>query len=188
MRGLSNKQVLARHTGLAVALSVVISVAIHKIGEVLSPGTILGKMGNGKYRAYAEGLVTTAFGTGSAAFAFDPDEPHAKFFRVGDALESVAGVALGTILTYDPDTGAGTLTGNSAAILAIGARARITEASVSLGSGKGRILQEEVEMGENDEIASGFVEGFIAKTEMHTDAAIAKFGVAYESNEFKMKL
>lgn len=187
MNGITNKQVVARASHLAVSLALIVSASIHA-NEDLSAGQFMAQMSNGKYRAYAEGVVSTAFNTANANFAVDPAGPLAKHFRVGDAIESVGGVALGTILTYNPTTGVGTLSGNSAANLAIGQNIRITEASASLGSGKGRLLDSRVQTDVLDQVASGYVEGYMAKTSLTTDAAILKVGVAYQSDEFKMKL
>lgn len=190
MDGITNKQVLARHTGLAVPLPVVIDASIHA-GEKLTQGIFLARMANGKYRAYAEAEVSTAFAADSVNFAVDPTGPLAKFFRVGDQIESTSGTALGTIASYNPSTGNGTLVANSAAALAIGQRIRIAEASASLGLGKGRLLVEKIEMGAKDEPASGYIEGYMVKSAFTTDAAIAKVGAVYDlqgSSEFKMKL
>lgn len=187
MNGIQNKQVIARASHLAVILPFIISSTIHP-NEKLQAGTFMAKMANNKYRAYAEGQVDVAFGTASAAFTLDPAGPLVKHFRVGDAIESSAGVLLGTILTFNSVTGAGTLTVNSAAVLAIDGRARISEASASLGYGKGRLLDSVYDVAAGDVAASGYVEGYMATTTLTTAAAIAKVGVSHESDEFKMKL
>jgi hypothetical protein len=187
MNGITNKQVVARASHLAVSLALIVSGSIHA-NEDLTAGSFLAQMSNGKYRAYAEADVTTAFSTANANFAVDPAGPLAKHFRIGDAIESVAGVALGTILTYNAATGVGTLAANSAAVLAIGQKIRVTEASASLGSGKGRLLDSRVQLDSVDLPASGYVEGYMVKSSLTTDAAILKVGVAYQSDEFKMKL
>lgn len=187
MNGITNKQVVARASHLAVSLAIKIDSAAHP-NEKIPAGSFMAKKANGKYRAYAEGDVTAAFAADSANFTLDPAGPLVKHFRVGDALETVAGVALGTIATFNPATGVGTLTGNSAAVAAIGVKVRVTEASASLGSGKGRLLDSAVEVDSIDQVASGYAEGYMAKTPLTTDAAIAKVGVAHESDEFRMKL
>lgn len=190
MEGITNRQVVARAAHLAVVLSLVIDSSIHA-GEKLIQGQFLAKQANGKYRAYAEAEVTTAFGAASTEFAVDPAGPMAKHFRVGDVIESTTGTALGTIATYNPATGVGTLAANSANALAIGQNIRIAESVASLGTGKGRLLAEKVEMGLTDEVASGYAEGFMVKTSYTTDAAVTKVGTAYDSPqgaEFKMKL
>jgi hypothetical protein len=190
MNGITNNQVVSRASHLAIPLSLIVSSLIHA-NDDLPAGSFMAKMANGKYRAYAEGDVTTAFNTANANFAIDPAGPLARHFRTGDALESVAGVALGTILTYDKVTGVGTLSANSAANLAAGQKVRITEASASLGSGKGRLLSSRVQLDDADYVASGYSEGYMAKTSLTTDAAIAKVGVEVvtaEGSEIRMKL
>jgi len=84
-----------------------------------------------------------------------------KHFRVGDVIESVAGLALGTIATYDPVTGIGTLTGNSANNLAAGVGVRVDNADLALASQAGRILKSEVIVtAGQDEPVAAYTEGF----------------------------
>lgn len=181
---------LSRQINLAVVIGLVIDLAVHASGELLLRGALLGKIlsGNGtvgNYRAYFEGTVKSgnAFGTSAATFGVDlPNSPLAKNLRVGDVLESTAGVALGTVLTWDPVAGTGTLAANSAAVLAAGNTFRVTEASLSIASKNGKILSDEVLMDANNAPASGWVEGyFIQARTTVTAAALTKMGGANPS-------
>lgn len=174
-----NKNVIARRPDLAVSVEAVINNTIHASGEKLARGLLLAKIiATGKYRAYMEATVKTgnAFGTGAATFGVDlAVSPLAIHIRIGDILESTAGVTLGTVLTYDPVLGTGTLDANSAAVLAAGNTFRITEATVSLASKNGRILVDEVVMESNDAPVSAYVAGYFTKSMTSvTTVALAK--------------
>ncbi len=187
---IDNTPLVSRFDHLALVKSVVISKTAHKEDELLSRGTLLGELvADGKSRAYAEGDVTTAFSAANANFAVNPAGPLAKHFRVGDVIEAVAGTALGTIATFNPETGVGTLGANSANALAIGQKVRIATSVLSIAYGKGTILQNEVRLQGNDAPVSAYFAGIFLKDFVNiTAAAKASLGaVDISSTEIQLK-
>jgi hypothetical protein len=186
-----NPALISRHEQLAIANAIKIDNAIHALNETLRRGTLLGKGANGKYRAYAEAPVTVAFSAASPNFTLDPADINTKNFRVGDVIESVAGLALGTILTFNSVTGVGTLTANSANALAIGQRVRATAAVIAINVSNGKLLQDEVVMGSADEVAVGYFEGFFVTSQTSLTAAaktaMGAIDVAGEADEVRLK-
>lgn len=184
---IQSPNLLSRRDDLAVSVGVVIDGAVHE-DEMLKRGYLLAKIiASGKYRAYAEADVAVGgdFSTGADTFTLEAGQEGAKHFRVGDVLESVAGAALGTIATYNPATGAGTLTGNSSNNLADGNGVRITEASVSLGSKNGRVLKNEMVIeGTEDKPEASYSEGFFTEARIPnlTDAAKTSLGTSAPSS------
>jgi hypothetical protein len=186
---ISNSTTISRREDLAVVVEAVIDGTIHPDGDLVRRGAVLAQVvATGKYRAYAEGLVTTAFATSSTAFAVDPTEPAAQYFKAGDVIESTAGAALGTIATYNPTTGAGTLAANSAAVLATSGRCRLAAAAYALGSNKARVLQEEVLMSGNDEAVGAYSEGFFAQSRTTITAAALAAMSAYSPTTGEVRL
>lgn len=184
--------ILSRRAELAVADSAVIDGSIHE-DELLLAGQVLGKTAGGKYRAYAEAVVATggAFSASAAGFTVEnaEGEDAMKYIRVGDVIESVAGDALGTVATFDPVTGVGTLTGNSANALAAGQRVRVAAAGLSIAAGDVRILTSETSVdGDADVPAAGYFEGFFSKTiRGATAAALTAMGAKdISSDEFRL--
>lgn len=170
---ITNTSLVSRHDHLAVCESFTIDSAIHADGEKIVRGTVFGKQGSGKYRAYAEALVKSAFANNSTAFQLDMTSPAAKHFRVGDVIQGTDGTALGTIATFDPTTGNGTLTANATNNFAAnGTNAvRIPLATVALASKAVRILKDEVQMIGTDEIGVGYFEGFFVESTTTLTAA-----------------
>lgn len=189
---ITNANPVSRYESQAIPIGGAIDNAIHLSGELLKRGALMAKIvSSGKFRAYFEATVKTAnaFGTGAATFGVDLTvSPLAKNLRVGDIVESTAGVTLGTIATWDPVLGTGTLTGNSAAVLAAGNTFRITEATVQLGSKSGRILKDEVLMGSTDEAFVGWIEGYFiqARTTITTAALTALGGKTVSTGEIRL--
>ena len=112
-----NKAVISRDESQAIVRALTISSAVHLKDERLAKGTLMALIvASGLSRAYAEAVPTVAFGAASVDFTLDPATfgLAQKYFRVGDVIEGTDGTALGEIATYDPVTGVGTLTGNSA--------------------------------------------------------------------------
>lgn len=188
---------VSRFEQMAVAVEAIIDNAVHPSGTKLLRGVLLAKIvsGNGtagNYRAYAEGTVKTsgAFSTAAATFTLDPATAGGLIgnFQVGDVIEGTDGTALGTILTYNPVTGVGTLTGNSTSNYTAGNTVRITEASVSIASKNGRILKDEVLMESNNEPANGWIEGFFIQSRTTiTAAALTKMsGKAVTTGEIRL--
>jgi hypothetical protein len=188
---ITNPALVSRHDHLAVCESITIDSTVHADGERLVRGTLLGKLGSGKYRAYAEAVVTGAFATNSTAFTLDPASKAAKHFRVGDVIESTGGSALGTIATYNPATGVGTLTGNASnALAANGTNAvRIPLATLALGSSAGKLLKDEVDMEGIDEIAVAYFEGYFVKslTTLTAAALTAMGAIDVDTDEVRLK-
>ncbi|MGZ3686693.1 MAG: hypothetical protein ACXWPM_01850 [Bdellovibrionota bacterium] len=181
---ITNSDIIARRSDLAVKIEAVIDSAIHPEGDLLKRGEVLAKAQvGGKYRLYAEGLVTTAFAANSVNFAVDVTERAAANFKVGDSVEKVSdSTLLGVIATYDPATGIGTLTGNSAAALAVGQRCRLVKASYALNNKQGLVLEDETIMEGDDKPVAGIREGFLVKSRTAlTASAISELGAAEET-------
>lgn len=186
LNGLRSKSVVSRYPHLSVALSLVLSSAVHASTEVIPAGSVMGKMADGKYRAYAEAEVSVAFSNAAAGFTLDATKAIAKHFRVGDTITAVDGTALGVIATYNSDTGVGTLTGNSANNLAIGERVKIASAECSIEKGDARVLANFLEADLPRLDAVGYVEGYLGIDELITDHAISRFGKKIDDTEFRM--
>lgn len=188
MLGLKTKSVVSRNVHLAVALSLVVSKDIHKNTEVIPAGTVMGKMADGKYRAYAEAEVSAAFSNAANTFSVDATLGLAKHFRVGDTVTALDGTELGEIASYDPETGVGTLAGNSANNLAIGQRIKIDADDLSIEKGDARILANFFESDVPRMDAAGYVEGYIGIDELITDHAVSILGTKIDDTEFRMSL
>lgn len=201
---MSNKLATVRNTALvsrwdilALAIGIVIDGTIHASGELLQRGVLLGKIvATGKYRAYAEGLVADdgAFSNAAKTFTLDPADEATKGllknFRLGDVVEGTDGTALGTIATFNPATGEGTLAANSTSNLATGKSVRIAKSVLALADGKGKLLTDEVISAGSDMPATGFFEGFFVKSlTTVTAAALSEMGgiVTDDSNEIRLK-
>jgi hypothetical protein len=186
---ISNSSIVSRREDLAVVVEAIIDSAIHPSGDLIRRGALLAQRGNGKYRAYAEGVVVGAFSAAATTFSVDLTQGQsAQYFKAGDVIESVAGVALGTIATFDPSTGSGTLTANSANALAAGQRCRINAATGSLASKKARVLQEEMLMDGTDAAVAAYSEGFftVSRTGITAAAETAMGVVEATTGEVRM--
>lgn len=162
---ISQPSVLSRYVNLAVALELVIDGAVH-LNEKLFAGVLLGKIvSSGKYRAYAEGTVKSGGAFSASADTFTLEQAAGvdlmKNFRVGDVITSSSGTALGTIATFDPVTGVGTLTGNSANALTAGNKVIISSAVLSIAKADVRVLKSETLLEDGvDAVGAGWNEGF----------------------------
>lgn len=203
MRKLGNitmKAILSRFEQLAVFVEGIIDNVVHPEGELMGRGLLLGKITAGtvgtvgNLRAYAEGKVKTggAFSTGAATFTLDPADSATKamikHFRIGDVIESTGGTALGTILTYNPVTGVGTLTGNSSNNLAAGQGVRVAAANLKISGKAGMILKDEVLMEATNEPVVGYIEGFFkqSSTTVTAAAATSMNGTNVTSDELRL--
>lgn len=185
--------IISRNPDLAVALNILLdSTVMPAYPQVINRGEVLAKYVPsdasahvGKYRPYAESNCTSAFSTGSAAFSLDPTIRASQWFLPGDVIEGVDGTALGTIATYDPLTGEGTLTGNSSNAYGSGGQAvRLAVAKWTLGNKLGMILQDEtlVEASGDDVPVAGWREGFFVQSRTSlTAAAITALGAYVET-------
>jgi len=185
--GLSGQSLISRFSGLAIQVAVLIKTAYIKYE--LQVGQLLGRIADGSYRAYAEAEVGVAFSAAAATFTLDATGPLAKHFQVGDTVTDLNDATLGVIESYDPETGVGTLTGNSASAHAIGERVKIKESECSVGGYKARFLSNVVEVCEEDgdAVESGLAEGFIVKSELHTDHIVSVVGYESAENEIRVK-
>ena len=188
MKGLKSKSVVSRLNHLAVALGLVVSDVVHPETEVLPAGTVMGKMANGKHRAYAEAEVSVAFSNAAVGFTLDVNSPLFKHLREGDTITAVDGTPLGVISTLNMATGVGTLGANSANDLAIGEKVKIASGECSIAPGDARVLANFLEADFPRLDAVGYVEGYITIDELITDHAISQFGVELSADEFRMKL
>lgn len=190
---IQNSDIISRRSDLAVKQEAVIDNSIHPTGDILHRGDVLAKyvpndasVHVGKFRAYAEGTVTTAFATNSINFAVDPTVRASLSFKVGDAIENASGsVLLGTIATFSPSTGIGTLAANSAAVLAIGGIVRLVKANWALNNKQGLILEDELIMEDTDKAnVAGIREGFVvlSRTSL-TASAISELGAVEETDD-----
>jgi hypothetical protein len=176
-----NPALVSRFVELALVSSMLIDRTVHG-GEILPRGTVMARIvSSKKYRAYAEGTIKAggAFSASAPGFTLDVDvSPIAKHLRVGDVIESVSGTALGTIASYNPATGVGTLSGNSAAALAAGQKVRVAKSVLALAKGAGRILQDEVQVSsQNDSSGAAYFCGFFLKSNTTlTDDALSELG------------
>lgn len=182
---ITQPNVVSRFQNVAFAVAAILDVLIHLEGEKLLEGTLLAKIvATGKYRAYAEADVNVAFDAANANFTLeDQADGHLKMkhFRLGDVIEGVDGTALGTILTFNPITGVGTLAANSANAYAIGLAVRVDNADLKLSGGDGRILKAETLMSDLDEPVAAYVEGFFTDTRVIGLTADAKTELATKS-------
>lgn len=185
----TNSAIVARREDLAVVVEGIIDSSVHASGEKLKRGTLMGKVGSGKFRAYAEATLTAATATTSPNFSVDPAGPIAQHLRVGDSLESVDGNGLGIIASYNPLTGAGTFTTNALAVQASGSQVRVVETSLTISGGAGRILQDEHLMEGADEPFAGYCEGFFTKSRTTvTSSAVTTMGsVVVTADEIRLK-
>lgn len=188
-----NTALVSRHDHLAVVNAQTIEADVHAASEILPRGTLLGKMASGNYRAYAEAVVKTggAFSTSADTFTLDiAASPLAKHLRVGDTIEGLS-ADLGEIATFDPVTGVGTLTGNSASNLAAGQVVRIVFAECDISGGHARLLVDELICSGSDEVAATFMEGFFVKARTTiTASAITGMGTnvySVSSDEVRLK-
>lgn len=165
---ITQPNVESRFLPLAVAVEALIDSAIHP-DEKLLRGTLLGKIvASGKFRAYAEADVASGGNFSNAADTFTLEDQDAilkmKHFRVGDVIEGVDGTVLGEIATFDPVTGVGTLTGNSANNYVASNGVRVDNADLALASQAGRILKSEtIVTAGQDEPVSAYTEGFFTE-------------------------
>lgn len=174
----------SRHLNLAVALESVIDKDVHG-GEVLLRGALMGKIvASGKYRAYAQAAVASGgdFSTSADTFTLEDltDRDLMKHFRVGDVITDDEDNALGEIATFDPVTGVGTLTGNSANNLASGgADVIIDAADLSIAKVDVRILKSETQVETDlDKAEPGYNEGYFNRSAVlgATDEALTAMG------------
>lgn len=191
---ITSPNVESRYLNLAVAVEMLIDGTVHQDEKMLR-GQIMGKIvASGKYRAYATAQVKTGgeFSTAADTFILEnaASRDEMKFFQVGDVITDDAGNALGEIATFDPETGVGTLTGNSANNLAAGNGVILDASDVSIAKADVRILKSEtlVEDGA-DKPADGYVEGFFntAVVKGATSAALVAMGAkVLSSAEFRL--
>ncbi len=188
---ITSPALVSRNDRLGVDESVLIDNAVHADGERLTRGTLLGKLANGKHRAYAEAFVSVAFSAAAKTFTLDPTCAAAKHFRSGDVIQGTDGTALGTIDAYNPVTGVGTLLANStSAFAANGTNAvRIPLATLALASPSGKLLKSEVDMEDTDAVAVGYFEGFFVKsnTTLTAAAIIAMSATEPSTDEVRLK-
>ncbi len=182
-KGLSGQSLISRFHGLAVEVSVLIKVAYIKFE--LEVGQLLGKMVDGSYRAYAEGVASGVIN----ATAFTLTGPLIKHFQVGDVVVKTTGEAVGTIESYDPETGIGALEANATNAVASGESIKIVDSACSITGNNARFLSNVVEVCEEDgdAVESGLAEGFIVKSELHTDHIISVVGYESAANEIRVK-
>ena len=165
---ITQPNVESRFLNLAVAVEALIDAGVHPDEKILR-GTLLTKIvSSGKFRAYAEGDVASGGNFSNAADTFTLEDQDAllkmKHFRVGDVIEGVDGTALGEIATFNPTTGVGTLTGNSANNYVSPNAVRIAESVATLANQDGRILKSEVVVtAGQDEPVAAYTEGFFTK-------------------------
>lgn len=174
--------IISRHRELALTDNLLIDGTIHYEDKILE-GTLLvqataGGSPNSKWVAYSEGVASAAAANTQAAIALDPTQvPRAaQWFRPGMPVAKVhAGVvtSLGTVLVYNPATGAMVLTANLAAAVAQGDSIILDPAVYPIAYNKARVLVDETLMDENDQVATGFFKGFFnqAATSITTYAA-----------------
>lgn len=163
--GLSTLPVISRHDHLAVKTGLLISKDHFHDGNILLPGTLLGKMAGGSYRPYAESSTTAATSDASPNVALDPAAKNFKNFKIGDTIQGVGAEALGVILAINYVTGAVVLTGNAGTDAYEGA-VRVAPAEISVSKADARILAEHAEYDERiglDVSATGYIEGFLLK-------------------------
>ena len=191
--------IISRYRELAVPMDVLLdSTQFAVYAARISRGELLMKyvpndasVHVGKYRPYCEGTVTTAFGAGSINFAFNPATRASQNFLVGDVITDSLGNALGTILTYNPATGVGTLTGNSTNVLAIGGIAIVSAANWALGGKQGMVLEDDqlIEASGSDEPVAAYREGFFVQALTSiTATAITALGAAVESESGDVRI
>ncbi len=188
---ITNSNIISRFEEKSAKSAVVIDNAVHPAGDFLKRGTVLAKAQNdaGKHRAYAEGEVTLAFAADSKAFTVDPTGPAAKHFKSGDLIEKVTdSTLLGTIDTFDADTGEGMLVANSAAVLAIGASCRLKKTVYALNVGQGAILEDEVLMEDDDVAVAAYRSGYFveSRTTLTTSAKSEMGGTTFSEDEVKI--
>lgn len=176
MNGLNVSIGLTRFSHLLVPQSIVVSGSDWAEERVISPGTVMGKKDDGKYRPYVEVDTTAATDNASPALALDPDSKTFKFLKVGDKLETAAATLVGTVQTINRETGAVTLTGNSAVDAYEGAL-RIPAADLSVSVSDIRILGDELEyddrIGQEDKPVVGYSEGVFLKKDVNITATLA---------------
>ncbi len=151
--------VLSRYLNLAVSVEALLDSGIH-VDKKLLEGTLIGKMGNGNYRAYVETETSVDFNAANADFTLSEIAAQAllKHLRIGDVVEGIDGTALGTVLTYDPATGVGTLTANSSSTYA--GNIRVDNADLDISQGVGLVLKDENAVGSDDLPVAAYCEGF----------------------------
>lgn len=191
MKGINTAPLLSRHDHLAVETAVVLDKSIlETVGDLL-PGTLIGKLASGKYRAYAEAETSAATDNASDEISLDIASKNFKHFRVGDVIEGVDETALGTILAIDSVTGTITLTANAASDAYEGG-VRVLAANLSVTKADARILKDFVEYDERiglDYPATGYFEGFFNEDVTSlTASTITGLGITRPStNELRLK-
>lgn len=188
---ITNPALVSRQDQLGVETSFTVDGSVLAAGIRILRGTLMGLLANTKYRPYFESVVTVAFSTASAAFTLDPTSPRAAYLVVGDVLEGTDTTALGTVLTYNPLTGAGTLAANSSNNFAAdGTKSvRIPLATLALVYPDGKLLKDELDMDGTDQVGVGFYEGFFVKSlTTLTAAAITAMGAAYTVGTDEVRL
>ena len=188
---ITSPNVESRFLNLAAPVECLIDGAVH-LDEIVKRGQIMG-LAAGKYRAYAEAIVKTGgdFSTAAATFTLENAAgfDQMKNLRVGDVITSSGGTALGTILTFDPATGIGTLSANSANNLAAGQAVIIDAADLDISKANVRILKSEhaVEDGV-DRPAEGYVEGWFntAVVQATSAALVAMSAKIISASEFRL--
>lgn len=186
-----NPVVVSRFDELALAKKIALD-KTYQAGLKLYRGDLLGKLASGKYRAYVEIDVKASgdFGTGSANFTLDVATKIGRGeLAVGDVITSVAGLALGTILTYNTTTGVGTLAANSANVLAAGGKVKVSNSVLQIDGKQGVILMDETDVAAAyDTSCSGWFEGFFlqANTTVTAAAATTMGAKAIDSGEIRL--
>jgi len=174
----------SRFLNLLVALEAVIDKDVHG-DEVLLRGTLMGKIvASGKYRAYMQAAVASGgdFSTGADTFTLEDltDRDLMKHVRVGDVITDSGGLALGTVASFIPATGVGTLTGNSANNLVSGGNDVIISVAVlSIAKVDVRILKSETSIEPDlDKAEPGYNEGHFNRSAVlgATDEAVTAMG------------
>jgi len=170
-----NPALVSRNEHLLAETSILVDKNFHG-GQTLKRGALMGKIvSSGKYRAYVEIAVKTggAFSTAAATFTVDKSTLIGQSdLAVGDVIEDTAGNALGTIATYNPATGVGTLSGNSGSNLAAGGLVRVALSQLSLAKAAGKLLQDETYIDPaQDTVATGWFEGFFIQANSTITAA-----------------
>jgi hypothetical protein len=199
---ITNPALVSRFDRLAVKVDTIIDSAVHGAGERLIRGTLLalGLAGGGaapvnagKSVAYAEGATgATAFSNASINFSIsiaDPTDKTAYFFRPGMRITKLDGTLVGTVATFDPTTGLGTLTGDAAVNVATGLRVQLSAVDYGVDYINGGLLEDDVAMdGTHDEPVSMFIEGFFNKagTSLTAQAITAMGAKSFASGEVRL--
>lgn len=189
---ITNKALLSRFEHLACEAGVLLDKTF-QAGIKLLRGDLLGKIvASGKYRAYVEIDVKAGgdFSVASVNFTVDKATKIGRGeLAVGDVITSVAGLALGTIATYNATTGVGTLTANSSNALAAGQKVKVSEAVLSIANKAGKIVKDEIDVDASYDVpAVGYFEGFFlqANTTVTAAALTTMGGFTIDAGEIRL--